>query len=225
MPTTLATALSECGLIAILRGVLPREVAAIGTALYQAGFRIIEVPLNSPNPFESIRTLRDSLPADCLIGAGTVIDPAACAAIQSAGGQLVVMPHSDPAVIRAAKSEGLACAPGVATPTEAFAALSAGADALKLFPAEQLGIATLKAWRAVMPSTLALIPVGGISPQSIAPYAAAGAAGFGLGSALYQPGRSVGEVGERAVTFVTAWRACFGRSLHQSSHPSHSETA
>ncbi|RZJ11685.1 MAG: 2-dehydro-3-deoxy-6-phosphogalactonate aldolase, partial [Haliea sp.] len=159
------TALSRCGLIAILRGVAPHEAAAIGDALYQAGFRIIEVPLNSPDPLQSIRLLRASLPEDCMVGAGTVLDASACADIRAAGGELVVMPHADPAVIRAAKAAGLVCAPGVATPTEAFAALSAGADALKLFPAEQLGIATLKAWRAVMPPSLALIPVGGISPE------------------------------------------------------------
>src|SRR3990167_10494806 len=139
IPRSFHQALSECGLIAILRGLRPEEAVAIGSALYDAGFRIIEVPLNSLDPLASIRALRDALPADCLIGAGTVLRPESCTEIADAGGQLVVMPHSDPAVIRAAKAAGLACAPGVATPTEAFAALAAGADVLKMFPAEALG--------------------------------------------------------------------------------------
>jgi len=205
----LQAAMAECGLIAILRGIRPDEAAAIGRALYDAGFRLIEVPLNSPDPLASIRTLRDALPADCLVGAGTVIAPSACADIAAAGGQIVVMPHSDPAVIRAAKAAGLACTPGVATPTEAYAALAAGADALKMFPAEQLGVAALKAWRAVLRPPVGLIPVGGIAPDSIAAYAAAGASGFGLGSALYQPGRTAADVATRAQAFVAAWRAAY----------------
>ncbi len=214
MPTSspaLQAALAECGLIAILRGLRPDEAADTGRALYGAGFRLIEVPLNSPDPLDSIRLLREALPPDCLVGAGTVIEPAACADIRAAGGRIVVMPHSDPAVIRAAKAAGLACTPGVATPTEAFAALAAGADALKMFPAEQLGVAALKAWRAVLRPPVGLIPVGGITPADIAPYAAAGASGFGLGSALYQPGRDAADVGERARAFVAAWRAAYPR--------------
>jgi 2-dehydro-3-deoxyphosphogalactonate aldolase len=214
MPTSspaLQAALAECGLIAILRGLRPDEAADTGRALYGAGFRLIEVPLNSPDPLDSIRLLREALPPDCLVGAGTVIEPAACADIRAAGGQIVVMPHSDPAVIRAAKAAGLACTPGVATPTEAFAALAAGADALKMFPAEQLGVAALKAWRAVLRPPVGLIPVGGVTPADIAPYAAAGASGFGLGSALYQPGRDAADVGERARAFVAAWRAAYPR--------------
>ena len=205
-----STALQHCGLVAILRGVRPHEVVAIGQALYDAGFRLIEVPLNSPDPLASIRTLRDALPADCLIGAGTVLQPERCAEIADAGGQLVVMPHSDPAVIRAAKDAGLACAPGVATPTEAFAALAAGADVLKMFPAEALGPVGLKAWRAVLTPPIAIVPVGGIVPGSIAPYLAAGASGFGLGSALYRPGDTPEQVATQAAAFVQAWRAARG---------------
>lgn len=130
--------LQRCGLIAILRGVQPHEVVAIGHALYDAGFRIIEVPLNSPEPLASIRALRDALPADCLVGAGTVLSIEAVADVAAAGGQIIVMPHSDPDVIRAARAAGMACAPGVATLTEAYAALAAGANMLKLFPAEAL---------------------------------------------------------------------------------------
>lgn len=205
--TTFESALARCGLIAILRGVVPAEVVAIGEVLYDAGFRLIEVPLNSPAPLDSIRALRDALPADCLVGAGTVIDPQACAGIAAAGGQIVVMPHGDPAVIRAAKVAGLACAAGVATPTEAYAALAAGADVLKLFPAEAMGPAVLKAWRAVLRPPIALVPVGGIVPEGIAAYAAAGASGFGLGSALYRPGDTPADVGRHAQAFMAAWRA------------------
>lgn len=207
--TPFQTALAQCGLIAILRGVRPDEARDIGQVLYESGFRVIEVPLNSPSATDSIRLLRESLPADCQVGAGTVIDPAACDLIRAAGGDLIVMPHSDPAVIRAAKSAGMACAPGVATPTEAYAALSAGADALKMFPAEQLGAAALKAWRAVLPRSVPLIPVGGIVPSSIASYAFAGASGFGLGSALYKPGDSPREVAKMAIAFVAAWNASY----------------
>lgn len=203
----LSAALSECGLIAILRGIAPAEAAAVGRVLYDAGFRIIEVPLNSPSPLDSIRMLRDSLPADCLIGAGTVIEPASCQGIADAGGQVVVMPHADPAVIAAARAAGLACAAGVATPTEAYAALAAGAEVLKMFPAESLGPVALKAWRAVLRPPLAIVPVGGIVPELIATYVAAGASGFGLGSALYRPGDAPADVARQAQAFVAAWRA------------------
>ncbi len=208
--TLLRDALRHCGLIAILRGVQPHEVVAIGHALYEAGFRIVEVPLNSPDPLASIRALRDALPADCLVGAGTVLSEQAVAEVAQAGGQLIVMPHGDPAVVRAARAAGLACAPGVATLTEAFAALSAGASMLKLFPAEALAPAVLKAWRAVVPPAVPLAPVGGIGPTSLAAYAAAGASGFGLGSALYRPGDGAADVARNAAAFVAAWRAAYG---------------
>ena len=208
-PTRLTLALQHCGLVAILRGIYPDEVVAIGKALYEAGFRVIEVPLNSPEPLVSIRALRDALPADCLVGAGTVITVQASADVAAAGGDIVVMPHSDPAVIRAAKAAGLACAPGVATLTEAYAALAAGADVLKLFPAEALSPAVLKAWRAVLKPPVALVPVGGIVPESIAAYASAGASGFGLGSALYRPGDSAADVSRQAAAFMQAWRTAY----------------
>ncbi len=192
-------------LIAILRGLTPPEALAIGDAIAGAGFRMLEVPLNSPQPLQSIRLLRERLGAHCLIGAGTVMTLAQVEEVAAAGGQLIVMPHADAAVIGAAKRAGLLCTPGVATPTEAFAALAAGADALKIFPAEQVCPAAIKAWRAVLPRELALLPVGGITPDSMAAYVAAGANGFGIGSALYAPGRDAAEVGRRAQAFAQAW--------------------
>lgn len=202
----LKEALKQCGLIAILRGIRPDEVEAVGLALYDAGFRIIEVPLNSPEPFESIRVLRNVLPANCMVGAGTVLSPAQVLQVKDAEGQLIVMPHSDPEVIRAATAAGLASAPGVATVTEAFAALAAGADILKMFPAEQLGPIVVKAWRAVIPASVMLVPVGGITPASLKEFTAAGASAFGLGSALYKPGMAVEQVRKNADAFVSAWK-------------------
>jgi 2-dehydro-3-deoxyphosphogalactonate aldolase len=198
-------------LVAILRGIEPGEAVAVGRALTAAGFRAIEVPLNSPQPRESIRALAGALGERALIGAGTVLDPADVARIAAAGGRLIVMPHADHAVIRAAKAQGLLCVPGVATPTEAFGALAAGADALKLFPAEELPPGVVKAWRAVLPGDVWLLPVGGITPHGMAAYLAAGANGFGLGSALYQPGLSAATVGARAQSFAAAYREATAR--------------
>jgi len=194
-------------LIAILRGLTPGEAVAIGTAIADAGFRMLEVPLNSPDPLASIRLLQEHLGERCLIGAGTVMTTAQVGEVAAAGGRLIVMPHADTTVIASAKRAGLICAPGVATPTEAFAALAAGADALKMFPAEQLGPAVIKAWRAVLPPGLALLPVGGIAPHNMGSYVAAGASGFGVGSALYAPGRGAAEVADRARAFAQAWAA------------------
>lgn len=208
-------AMQTCGLIAILRGVKPHEVVGIGHALYEAGFRVIEVPLNSPEPLASIRALRDALPADCLVGAGTVLTVQACADVAAAGGQIIVMPHSDPEVIHAARAAGMACAPGVATLTEAYAALAAGANMLKLFPAEALPAHVLKAWRAVITPPMSLVPVGGIVPENIATYAAAGASGFGLGSALYRPGDTAADVSIKAAQFMLAWHASYGAATEQ----------
>ncbi|HCV39752.1 MAG TPA: 2-dehydro-3-deoxy-6-phosphogalactonate aldolase [Pseudomonas sp.] len=203
----LEQALAQNGLIAILRGIQPHEAAAMGEVLYGAGFRVIEVPLNSPQPLESIRILRDTLPADCLIGAGTVLTPAQVAQVKEAGGQLIVMPHSDSQVLRAAKAAGLYLAPGVATPTEAFAALAEGADVLKLFPAEQMGPAVVKAWLAVLPAGTVLAPVGGITPGNLQQFFDAGARGFGLGSGLYKAGMTPEQVAASAKAYVTAWQA------------------
>lgn len=203
----LDTYLKDLPLIAILRGVTPDEIVAVGRALYDAGFRVIEIPLNSPQPFESIRRLTAELGESCLIGAGTVLTEAQVAEVDAAGGRLIVSPNANLAVIRASKAAGLVSAPGVATPSEGFAALDAGADSLKLFPAEQLGPAVVKAWRAVFPKALALLPVGGITPDNMGPYVAAGANGFGLGSALYKPGLSAAQVSANAQAFATGWRA------------------
>jgi 2-dehydro-3-deoxyphosphogalactonate aldolase len=198
--------LDRLPLVAILRGVTPDAVVSIGEALVDAGFAIIEVPLNSPDPLESIRRLTQRFSDEILIGAGTVTTPRQVDDIVRAGGRLVVMPHGDGDVVRAAKGAGLACIPGIATPTEAFAALANGADALKLFPAEMLTPAVLKSMRAVLPAETRLLPVGGISPGSMAAYVAAGAAGFGLGSALYRRGDDAGRVAANARDFVEAWR-------------------
>lgn len=203
----LKQALAQNGLIAILRGVTPDEAKAVGQVLYQAGFRVIEVPLNSPDPYTSIRTLRDTLPADCLIGAGTVLTPEQVEQVKAAGGQVIVMPHSDPKVLRAGKAAGLYLSPGVATPTEAFAALAEGADVLKMFPAEQMGPAVVKAWLAVLPAGTLLIPVGGITPDNMQVFVEAGVSGFGLGSGLFKPGLTPDEVAVRAKAYVQAWNA------------------
>lgn len=192
-------------LVAILRGLTPREAPAIGAALFDAGFRILEVPLNSPQPLDSIRILADTYGDRCLVGAGTVLTPQAVEDVAHVGGRLIVMPHADTAVIRAAHAARLRCTPGVATITEAFAALQAGADALKLFPAEQLPPPVLKAWLSVLPAGTALLPVGGITPGHMAAYRSVGAAGFGIGSALYSPGMDAAEVGRRARTYIDAW--------------------
>ncbi len=200
-------ALQHLPLVAILRGVKPDEVEAIADAVYAEGFRVIEVPLNSPDALDSIARLARRMPADAVVGAGTVLSVQAVADVQAAGGRVIVMPHADVEVIRAAKARGLFCVPGAATPTEAFAAVNAGADAVKLFPAELITPTIVKAMRAVLPKALKLLPVGGITPDNMSPYVKAGAAGFGLGSALYSPGLTAAEVGQRARAFVAGWRA------------------
>jgi 2-dehydro-3-deoxyphosphogalactonate aldolase len=209
----LTEVLRQTGLIAILRGVRSMEVAEIGAALFAAGIRIIEVPLNSPDALTSIRILRAALPPECLVGAGTVLQRSQVEDVRQAGGELIVMPHSDPELIRAAKTARLSVVPGVATPTEAIAALAAGADALKMFPAELLGPPVLKAWRAVLPAGTPLVPVGGITPEKLAGFVAAGATGAGLGAALYHPGASASDVAARASAFVDAWQAA--RAWHE----------
>ncbi|MFG6412896.1 2-dehydro-3-deoxy-6-phosphogalactonate aldolase [Roseateles sp. DC23W] len=203
----LDAAFKQLPLVAILRGVKPEEVEAIADALYAEGFRVIEVPLNSPNALDSIGRVARRMPADAVVGAGTVLSVEAVAEVEAAGGKVIVMPHADVEVIRAAKARGLFCVPGAATPTEAFAAIHAGADAVKLFPAELVTPTLVKAMRAVLPKDLRLLPVGGITPDNMGPYVKAGAAGFGLGSALYSPGLSAADVGQRARAFVQGWRA------------------
>jgi 2-dehydro-3-deoxyphosphogalactonate aldolase len=202
----IASYLDRLPLVAILRGVTPGEVVAIGEALVDTGFAIIEVPLNSPSPLESIRRLSEAVGSDTLVGAGTVTSAAQVAEVKEAGGRLIVSPHFDRTVVRAAKAAGLACIPGIATPSEGFAALADGADALKLFPAELLTPTVLKAMRSVFPLETRFLPVGGITPDNMRAYVAAGAAGFGLGSALYKPGDRAEAVAAKARQFVEAWR-------------------
>ena len=201
----LAQALAQLPLIAILRGLTPAEALAIGQALVNSGFAIIEVPLNSPEPFKSITALSQQFP-QTLIGAGTVLNAQQVKDVHAAGGRLVVAPNFNPAVVAQALDLNMVVLPGVATPTEAFAALDAGAHGLKLFPTEMISPATVKAMRAVLPKAAALMPVGGITPDNMAVYRAAGATGFGLGSALYAPGRSAELVHEKATAFVRAWQ-------------------
>ena len=196
--------LARCPLVAILRGITPDEAEPVGEALVKAGFAIIEVPLNSPEPLESIRRLAQRFGAAALIGAGTVLDPADCARIAAMGGRLVVTPHADPAIVAAAKQEGMLAIPGFMTPAEAFRLIAAGADGLKMFPAEAASPAVLKALLAVLPKGVPVLPVGGMDIGTIPAWRAAGAAGFGLGSALYKPGDSPATVASRAASLLRA---------------------
>jgi 2-dehydro-3-deoxyphosphogalactonate aldolase len=193
-------------LIAVLRGLSPDEASGVGAALAGNGFRILEVPLNSPQPYESIATLAREHGSTCLIGAGTVLRLEDVARVREAGGRIIVMPHADTAVIREAKAQGMLCVPGVATPTEAFAALAAGADGLKMFPAEALPPAALRAWRAVLPRDTLIFAVGGMKPDNLEAYWTAGASGFGTGSNLYKPGTPAGLVREVAAAYAAAVR-------------------
>jgi 2-dehydro-3-deoxyphosphogalactonate aldolase len=186
--TSLTGFLARCDLVAILRGIRPEEALPITAALEALGFAIVEVPLNSPDPLASIAALAKAFSDRLLIGAGTVMTEAEVAAVAAAGGRLIVTPHADPIVVRAAKRHGLWAVPGFFTPAEAFAMLAAGADALKLFPAEGAGPSMLRAMRAVLPAGTMVLPVGGIDETNMAVWRAAGAAGFGIGSAIYKPG-------------------------------------
>jgi 2-dehydro-3-deoxyphosphogalactonate aldolase len=196
--------LTRCPLVAILRGVRPEEAVAIGAALERQGVVIVEVPLNSPRPMESIALLAREFGERLLIGAGTVLTTAQVAEIAAAGGKLIVTPHADATIVRAAKQHGLLSVPGFFTPSEAFAMLAAGADALKLFPSEAASPAVLRALRAVLPAGTAVLPVGGIDASNIAAWRAAGAAGFGIGSEIYRPGDSPETVGAKAHALVAA---------------------
>ncbi|MGC5797510.1 2-dehydro-3-deoxy-6-phosphogalactonate aldolase [Sphingomonas sp. NFX23] len=200
-------AFAKCPLIAILRGVKPDEVEAIGEALVEAGFTILEVPMNSPDPLDSIARLARRFEGRAVVGAGTVLRFEDVEAVGAAGGTLIIAPNANVRVITAAADKGYVALPGIATPTEAFAALDAGAAALKLFPAEAAGPTVLKAMRAILPKDARVLPVGGIVPELMADWRKAGAAGFGLGSALFAPGMTAADVGARAKTFIETWNA------------------
>ena len=193
-------------LVAILRGLTPAEAPAVGAALFEAGFRMLEVPLNRPGAIECIELLARQAPADAQVGGGTMLTLEHVRAVHGAGGRLMVSPNCDADVIRLAASLDMFCAPGVATPTEAFDAVAAGAHALKIFPAEMVGPAGLKAMKAVLPPALPLWPVGGIQPETMASWLEAGATGFGIGGALFTPGMTASDVGARAQAYAHAWR-------------------
>lgn len=206
--TALETFLLHCNdlpLIAILRGITPSEAVAIGAALDSTGFRILEVPLNSPQPLHSIGTLASHYP-QALVGAGTVLTPEQVRQVHAAGGRLIVAPNFNREVVQEATRLQMVCLPGICTPTEAFGALEAGAHGLKLFPAEAASPAVLKAMLAVLPSGTPVFPVGGITVQNMEGWRKAGASGFGIGSALYKPGKSATQVGADAAEFAAGWR-------------------
>ena len=198
-----SNALQTVPLVAILRGLRPEEALPVGQALVSTGWTLIEVPLNSPRPLDSIAALANALP-QALVGAGTVLTPEDVRDVHAAGGQLIVSPNFNPAVVREAVRLGLVCLPGVMTASEAFAALEAGATGLKIFPAEMITPSVIKALRAVLPPGTVVMPVGGITPDNMRSYRSAGANGFGIGSALYKPGMSAAEVAENAMTFIAA---------------------
>ena len=196
----------RCPLVAIIRGVTPDEVVDIGEALVEGGIRIIEVPLNSPQPLSSVERLAERFGEEVLIGAGTVLRADDVAQVRGAGGRLVVSPNMNPEVIRATVAAGMVSSPGVFTPTEAIAALENGAHALKLFPAEAASPKVVKAIRAVLPKEARLLVVGGVTPETVSGWLEAGANGFGLGGGLYKPGQSPEETLDKARSFVAAVR-------------------
>ncbi len=199
--------LAECPLVAIIRGVTPDQVEAVGEAIYHAGIRIIEVPLNSPDPFQSIAKLARRFGDRALIGAGTVLEPEQVSEVRDAGGRLIVSPNTDTRVIEASVAVGLVSAPGYYTPSEAFEALRAGAHGLKLFPAEGASPSVVKAQRAVLPKDVPLLVVGGVRPDNMRAYLDAGANGFGLGSGLYKAGQTPQEVAAQASAYVAGARS------------------
>ena len=204
--SALAQAMAQLPLVAILRGLTPAEAPAIGDALVSSGFALIEVPLNSPDPLQSIATLAMQCP-QALVGAGTVLDAQQVQEVHAAGGRLIVAPNFNPAVVAQALSLGMVVLPGVATPSEAFAALDAGAHGLKLFPAEMISPGVVKALRAVLPASVPLLPVGGIGPDNMGAYKKAGASGFGIGSSLYKPGQSATQTLAAAHHFIHHWKS------------------
>lgn len=207
MTDVILKTLDTLPLVAILRGLRPDEAVEMGEALVAAGLTCLEVPLNSPDPLVSIRRMRDALGDRAIVGAGTVLSVEAVRDVADAGGQIIISPNTDTTVIAATKAAGLFSMPGFFTPSEAFAALGAGADVLKLFPAEVAGAAGLKAVRAVLPATTRVYAVGGVEPASVRIWRDAGASGFGVGSGIYKAGRSVADAAERAAAFVAAWKA------------------
>jgi len=200
-------ALKTLPLVAILRGLRPSEALDIGEVLVEAGFRIVEVPLNSPDPFDSIKLLAQALGKRAIVGAGTVLNVPDVETLHAVGGQICISPNANPDVIRRAKALGLISFPAFFTPTEAFAAIDAGADAIKLFPAELAGTTGLKAMKAVLPKTVPVFPVGGVNPDNMKDFIEAGAAGFGIGSAVFKPGDTPEIVYRKARAFVEGWEA------------------
>ncbi|GGZ44045.1 2-dehydro-3-deoxy-6-phosphogalactonate aldolase [Asticcacaulis endophyticus] len=203
-------ALNTLPLVAILRGLKPEEAEAIGDALIEAGFKIVEVPLNSPDPFKSIELIAKRLGERAIVGAGTVLKVSDVEMLAAVGGQICISPNTNVEVIKRAKQLGLISFPAFFTPTEAFAAIDAGADAIKLFPAELAGPKGLKAMNAVIPRTTPVFPVGGIEPTNMGEYLSVGARGFGIGSSVYKPGDTAEIVYEKARAFVTAWQGLKG---------------
>lgn len=203
-------AVKHCGIIAILRGIATAEVEVVGEALVQAGATIAEIPLNSPDPFASIAAMAKQFGSKLCVGAGTVLSVQDVRMLKEHGGAISVSPDCNPEVIAAARAAGLEPVPGVFTPTEAFAAIRAGATTLKLFPAEAASPVTVKAWKAVLPPDITVCAVGGVTPQSMGEWWAAGVRGFGIGSNIYKPGRSAADVGKAAAEFVAAYRALKG---------------
>jgi 2-dehydro-3-deoxyphosphogalactonate aldolase len=197
---------NQCPLVAIIRGVTPGDAVDIAGALYEGGIRIIEVPLNSPEALDSIRRIAAALGDQALIGAGTVLQPGDVAEVRDAGGRIIVSPNMNPAVIRATVEAGMVSSPGIFTPSEAFAALDAGAHTLKLFPAEAASPTVVKSLRAVLPKAVPFLVVGGVTPDSVTGWLDAGANGFGLGGGLYKPGQSPGDTREKARAYVRAVR-------------------
>jgi 2-dehydro-3-deoxyphosphogalactonate aldolase len=211
-------------LVAILRGLAPEHARAAALVLFEAGFRIVEVPLNRRGALYCIEAIAEAAPPDALVGGGTMLSTRDVDDVHAAGGRLMVAPNCDADVMRRAAERGMAVVPGVATPTEAFNALRWRAHALKVFPAEMVGQAGLKAFRSVLPEGTPLWPVGGVTPESLASWVKAGATGFGIGSQLFQPGMALTELGRRAREFIAAWHAATAVStLTSVPAPAHAE--
>ncbi|MFC9790613.1 2-dehydro-3-deoxy-6-phosphogalactonate aldolase [Rhodococcus sp. NPDC127528] len=202
---TMSATTTRTGLVAILRGITPDEVVAVGEALVEEGFPAIEVPLNSPDPFESIERLAAAVGTDCLVGAGTVLTVDDVIRAQSAGSRIIVSPDANTEVVAAAVQRELHPYPGVTTPTDAFRAIRAGARSLKLFPSDAVRISGMHAWQAVLPPEVELLPVGGVDARNLAAWASAGAGGAGLGSCLYRPGDAAADVRVRARMLLDIW--------------------